>query len=99
MASRRRTIAALIISAAAGLTAYFLVPEPLPELSRPELIAEVQAGYVDEVVVIDQEVIHAVSSRRGEFRVVVPRGDSSLIEELRAMGVVVRFETTTPGLI
>ena len=98
MSSRRRTIT-LILSAAAGLTAYFLIPDPLPELSRQALIAEIQAGYVDKVTVIDNEVVHGVSTQRGEFRVVMPPGDMTLIEELHALGVTVQFERTTPGLI
>lgn len=99
MVSRRRLIVVLILSVAAGLTAFFLVPKPLPELSRHELIAEVQAGYVHEVVVVDQEVITGVSARRGPFRVALARGDTSLIDELSAMGVEVKFETTPLGLI
>ena len=98
MTSRRRNLA-ILISAAAGVAAFLLVPKPLPELSREELIAEVQSGFVHEVVVVDREVIRGVSTRRGPFRVVLRRGDNSLIDELSAMGVRVKFETTPLGLI
>ena len=98
MASRKRIIV-LVLSAAAGVAAFLLVPKPLPELSRAELIAEVRAGNVHEVVVVDRVMIRAVSSSRGEFRVVLPPGDNSLVQELSGMGVEVKFETTPLGLI
>jgi len=98
MASRRRIIV-LSISAAAGLAAYFLIPKPLPEISREELIAEVQSDYVHEVVVVDKEVVTGVSTRRGAFRVILPRDVRSLIDQLAAMGVNVKYETTPLGLI
>ena len=99
MVSRKRLIVVLILSVSAGLATVFLVPKPLPELSRQELIAEVQSGFVHEVVVVDQEVITGVSTKRGSFRVPLRRGDRSLIDELSAMGVEVKFETTPLGLI
>lgn len=98
MATRRR-IVVLILSVSAGVVAFFFVPKPLPELSRQELIAEVQAGYVREVVIVDREVVRGVSTRRGPFRVVLRRGDNSLVDELSAMGMKVRFERTPLGLI
>ena len=99
MVSRRRIFVSLILSVAAGVAAFFLVPKPLPELSREELIAEVRSGYVHEVVVVDKEVVTGVSARRGAFRV-VPRGDvNNLIDELSKMGVEVKSETTPLGLI
>jgi hypothetical protein len=94
-----RRVILLIVSLAAGIAAFLLVPKPLPELSRQELIAEVQAGYVHEVVVVDKEVITGVSTRRGSFRVNLRRGDDSLIKELSAMGVNVKYETSPIGLI
>jgi hypothetical protein len=97
MSSRRFIV--LVLSITAGLVAYSLVPEPLPEWSAQDLIAEARAGYVRQVVVVDREIIRAVSTRRGAFRVVLPTGDKSLIEELSAMGVEVKFETTPLGLI
>jgi hypothetical protein len=98
MATRRRIIV-LSLSAAAGLAAYVFIPKPLPEISRQELIAEVQAGYVHEVVVVDKEVVTGVSTRRGAFRVTLPRDDHSLIDQLSAMGINVKYETTPLGLI
>ncbi|MBZ5631751.1 MAG: hypothetical protein LAO55_01370 [Acidobacteriia bacterium] len=98
MASRRRTIV-FILSAAAGLTAVYFTPKPFLEISRQELIAEVQSGYVHEVTIVDGEVATGVSTRRGKFRVVLRRGDRSLADELSKMGVEVKFETTPLGLI
>jgi hypothetical protein len=95
--SFRRGVITLILAATAGVVAFFLVPKPLPELTRQELIAEVQAGYVHEVVIVDGEVIEAVSTKHGAFRVVLRRGDNSLIEELSAMGVTIKYETTPLG--
>jgi hypothetical protein len=95
----RRLFVLVPLSVAAGVAAFHFMPKPLPELSPQELIFEVRSGYVHEVVVIDQEVITGVSSRRGAFRVVLPQGDSSLIEQLSAMGVDVRFEKEPLGLI
>jgi hypothetical protein len=73
-------------------------PKPPPELSREELIAEIKGGYVQEAV-IDDEVLTAVSSRRGKFRVALQRDDQSLTGELTALGVTVKFETEPLGLI
>jgi hypothetical protein len=97
MKSRRR-ILLLVLSIIVGVVTFFLVPKPLPELTRQELIAEVRSGFVHEVVVSDREVIIGVSTRRGAFRVDL-RGDNSLVDELSAMGVEVKFETTPLGLI
>lgn len=97
MSSRRLFITA-ILSAGVGVVVVFLVPKPLPVLSRQELLSEVQAGNVHEVVV-DDDVLTGVSSARGSFRVVLSHGDTSLIDELRARGVTVKFEEWSPGLI
>ncbi len=67
--------------------------ETLPELSRQELIAEVRSGYVHEVVIVDREAVTTVSTRRGPFRVALRRGDNSLVDELSALGIDVKFET------
>ena len=97
--SSRRLVLTAIVSAAIGVAVVFLVPKPWPELSRQELLSEAQAGDVRSVIVKDNEVITGVSSSRGPFRVVLPRGDTSLVDELRARGVKVTFEETSPGLI
>lgn len=79
--------------------ALLLVPKPLPELSWEELIAEVQAGYVRRVVIVDGESARAESTRRGPFRVVLPRVNAKPVDELKALGVEVTLETTPLGLI
>ena len=98
MASRRFLII-VPLAVAAGVGAFFLVPKPLPELSRQELIDEVRSGYVHRVVIIDNEVLTGVSTRRGPFRVVLAKQDTTLVGELTAMGVGVRFEKEPLGLI
>ena len=98
MASRR-LIVIVPLASAAGIAAFLFIPKPLPELSRQELIAEVQSGFVHQVVVVDNQVVTGVSTRRGAFRVVLRGGDNSLIDELSAMGVEVRFEKEPLGLI
>jgi hypothetical protein len=98
MATRRR-IVSLILAVAAGILAFEFVPKPLPELSQQELIAEVQSGNVHQVVIVDKEVLTAVSTARGEFRVDLRHSDPDLITRLTAMGVDVKFETTPLGLI
>ena len=97
--SSRRLFVIVPLAVAAGLGAFVLIPKPLPELSRQELIAEVQSGNVREVVVDDSQMVTGFSTRRGPFRVVLPHGDTSLIDELSAMGVEVRFEKEPLGLI
>jgi hypothetical protein len=97
--SSRRLVLTAIVSAGVGVAVFFLVPKPLPELQRQELLSEALAGDVHEVTVVDNQVITGVSSSRGPFRVVLRRGDTSLVDELVAKGVKVKFETTPPGLI
>ncbi|HXP84602.1 MAG TPA: hypothetical protein VN841_07785 [Bryobacteraceae bacterium] len=98
MASRKRIFISLVLAVAAGVTAFFLVPKPLMELSRPELIDEVRLGYVHEVVMIDDEdVLTGFSIRRGPFRVNLQRGDTSLIQQLSAAGVTVKHENSPTG--
>ena len=97
--STRRLVITGILSAGIGVLAFFMVPKPLPELWRQELMAEVQSGNVREVVIIDKEVLTAVSSTRGKFRVLQKPGDDSLIEELTGRGVGISYETSAHGLI
>ena len=61
MTSRRRIIT-VVLSVAAGLIAILLIPKPLPELSWEELVAEVQAGHVRQVVIVDGEMVRAESN-------------------------------------
>jgi hypothetical protein len=95
----RRFVILLTVSVAAGVVATHFIPKPLPEMSREDLIAELRSGYVHEVVIVDNEVITGVSSRRGAFRVPLRGRADSLIEQLSAMGVDVKYETTPLGLI
>jgi hypothetical protein len=63
-----RTIVTLILAVIAGIVAAWLVPPPLPELSRREFVDEVRAGHVRRVEIEDQEVILSESTTRGPFR-------------------------------
>jgi hypothetical protein len=95
-----RTALALVAAAIAGVTAAYLVPKPLPELSRAEFIDEVRAGHVHTVVIEDQELITGVSSTRGPFRTGFRKAeDGRLPAELRTLGVEIRFEKSGLGLI
>lgn len=96
---RRRHIILAIVSIAVGVLAALLVPKPLPAISRDELMAEVRSGNVHSVVIVDKEVLTAVSARRGPFRVDLKKADKTLIEELSTLGVEVKYETTPLGLI
>jgi hypothetical protein len=97
MGSRRLFVIGSL-AVAAGVAAFLFVPKPLPELSRQELIAEVRSGSVRQVVILDNQIVTGVSTR-GAFRVVLRRGDNTLIEELSAMGIEVRYEKEPLGLI
>jgi hypothetical protein len=90
----------LALALAAGALASYLVPKPLPELSRAEFLDEVRAGRVDRVEIEDQDVILGESSVRGRFRSPFRQGeDGGLIDELRALGIEVRLTKSSPGLI
>jgi hypothetical protein len=99
MPSRKRFVVSFILAVIAGVAAFILVPKPLPEMSRQELIAEAQSGSVHEVIVVDGEVITGESTKRGRFRVPLRKGDKTLIDELSALGVEVKYETSPVGLI
>lgn len=89
-------IAALVVGAVAG----YLVPPPLPELTRAEFLDEVRAGHVRSIVIKDQELITGVSSTRGAFRSDFRKADDrGLPAALRALGVEISFETSALGLI
>jgi hypothetical protein len=82
----------------AGMTAFYLVPAPLPELTRAEFMAEVSAGHIHRIEIEDQEVIIGQSSTRGEFRTSFDRiKDADLPTELRALGVDVWFSKSPPS--
>jgi hypothetical protein len=88
-------VAALIV----GVTAFYLVPEPLPELTRAEFMAEVRAGHVHRVEIEDQEVIIGESSTRGQFRTEFDRyKDVNLPAEPRALAIEVLFSKSPPGI-
>jgi hypothetical protein len=97
--SIRRVVISGILALIAGVVAVVLMPKPLPELSRQELLEEVRSGYVHEVTIVDGEVAKAISSRYGQFRVTIPKDDTSLIAQLSAMGVKVNIEKTPLGTI
>jgi hypothetical protein len=94
-----RRLFAVIVAAIAGVAAFYLVPEPLPELTRAEFMEEVRAGHVRRVEINDQEVIIAESSTRGRFRTGFDKaGDAGLPNELRALGIEVWFTRSPPGI-
>jgi hypothetical protein len=94
-----RTIVAVVLAAAAGIAAYRLVPAPLPELSRAELMDEVRAGRVHRVEIQDHELILGESTTRGPFRVGFDKvRDARLPDELRALGIEVRFSKSVFGI-
>ena len=99
MISRKRVVIALTLAVIAGVAAFILTPKPWPEMSRKDLLAEARSGFVREVVVTDGEVITGESTKRGRFRVPLQRDDKSLIDELSALGVMVKYETEPLGLI
>ena len=94
-----RYLVPLVAAVIAGVIAFCFVPEPLPELTRSEFLAEVRAGHVREVEIEDQDIIIAESSTRGRFRTAFHRReDIDLPAELRALGVEVRFSKSPPGV-
>ena len=83
----------------AAVVTFFLVPKPLPEFARHQFLVEVRAGHVRQVVIEDEQVIVATSSKLGKFRTAYDRtADRNLAGELRAMKVEVLFETSPPGI-
>ena len=100
MPRRVRLIIAAIIAVIAGVVSAHFVPEPLPELSRAEFLAEVRAGHVRAVEIEDQDVILGESTTRGKFRSPFRKSeDTALPLELRGLGVEVRFTRSPLGLI
>jgi hypothetical protein len=92
-----RRLLLLIVSIIAGVVAFYLVPEPLPELSRVEFMDEVRAGNVHKIEIEDQEVIISESTTRGAFRTAFDRRrDRGLPDELRALGIEIWYSTSPP---
>ena len=56
--SAARHLFALVAALIVGVIAFHLVPEPLPELTRAEFMAEVRAGHVRRVEIREHEVIN-----------------------------------------
>lgn len=89
----------LVLSVLAGVVAFLLVPEPLPELSRAEFIEEVRAGRVHRIEIEDQQVILGESTTRGPFRADFNKAlDTGLPDELRALGVEIWYTRSPPGI-
>lgn len=96
----RRRLISLVVAMIIGLGTFYLVPPPLPELSRAAFMAEVRAGHVRSVEIADQEIITGISSTLGAFRSDFHRDlDAALPAELRALGVEVTFRRSVLGLI
>jgi len=93
-----RTIVLLVLSMLAGVIAFRLVPEPLPELSRAEFMDEVHAGHVHKIEIEDQDVIISESTTRGPFHTTFNRKqDAGLPDHLRAAGIEIWYSSSPPG--
>ena len=94
-----RRVLAVIAAITAGIVAYRYVPEPLPELTRAELMAEARAGQIRGVDIEDRDIILGESAASGRFRSPFDRRrDIGLADELRALGVEVRYTRSPPGI-
>ena len=94
-----RQLFAFAVAVIVGLAVFYLLPEPLPELTRDEFMDEVRAGHVWRVEIEDQEVIIVDSSARGQFRTDFhATTDAQLPDELRARGIEVWFSKSPPGI-
>ena len=99
MSATLRRLLTLLLAVIAGAVAYHYVPEPLPEISRAEFLAEVRSGHVKTVEIEDQQVILSESTTLGLFRTGFDRRqDVNLPDELRALGVEVWFSKSPPGI-
>jgi hypothetical protein len=95
---RRALVAAVAV--VAGIAVSYLLPKPLPELSRAQFLDEVGAGHVRSVEIEDQAVILGRSMAHGLFFTRFRRGaDAGLIDALRARGIEVRLTKSAPGRI
>ena len=94
-----RRLFALAAAVIAGAVAFYLVPPPLPELTRDEFMAEARAGHVRRVEINDQETIFIDVEGRGEFRSGFDKTkDAGLPDELRALGIEVWFSKSPLGI-
>ena len=93
--SRARIAISALLAVLVGIAAMYVIPKPLPELSRAEFLAEVRSGHVQRVT-IDGDVIVAASSARGEFRTSLKPDESGVLAELRSRGVEIEY--AEPGL-
>jgi hypothetical protein len=94
-----RLVLALVAAVIAGVTVFLLIPQPLPELTRAEFMAEVRAGHVREIEIEDQQIIIGESSARGKFRTgFKTKEDVDLPAELRNLGVEVWFSKSSLGV-
>jgi hypothetical protein len=92
-----RRLLLLIVSIIVGVVAFYLVPEPLPELTRGEFMDEVHAGHVHKIEIEDQEVIISESTTRGPFRTAFDRRrDAGLPDELRGLGIEIWYSSSPP---
>jgi hypothetical protein len=75
-------------------------PAPLPELTRSEFLAEAHAGHIRRIEIEDQDVIIGESAARGAFRTRFDKDrDAGLPDQLRSLGIEVRFSKSGLGLI
>jgi hypothetical protein len=92
-----RTLVRLGLAALAGVVAFWLVPAPLPKLTRAEFLDEVHAGHVRQVKIEDQDVILGESTTRGRFRTEFDRRrDAGLPDELRSLGIEIWYSKSPP---
>ena len=90
----------LVIAIGCGVAAAWLMPKPLPQFSRAEFLDEVHRGHITRIEIEDRQVIIGVSTARGAFRTDFRSpDDDALPDQLRSLGVEVRFVRSTPGLI
>jgi hypothetical protein len=94
-----RHVVILLVALIAGAAGFYAVPEPWPELSRAEFLAEVQAGHVAKIDIEDQDVIFSESTTRGRFFTKFNKArDAGLPDELRAVGIEVSYSRSPPGI-
>lgn len=94
-----RHVVTLLLAVIAGAVAFHYVPEPLPEISREEFLAEVKAGHVPKVEIYEEEWMLSESTEIGPFRTPYDRKrDAGLADQLRAVGIEVWYSYSPPGI-